>query len=57
MSDLESDNLGEATPSDVAEEAVSNEDDDVVMHTGEDSGAVSDPGASPPDQEMDSVMT
>ena len=55
MSDLESDNLDEATPSDVAEQAVS--DDDDVIHTEEDSGAVSDPGDSPPEQEMDSVMT
>ena len=55
MSDIESDNLGEATPADVADAATSG-DGDVEPGIGEDPGTA-DESAGPPGDQADAVVT
>ena len=59
MSDIDSDNLGEATPSDVAEAATAG--DDVDVGVGEDAGTTgdgdADGDATMPGDQADAVVT
>lgn len=54
MSDVESENVGGATPADLVDGET---DGDLVVSTGEDGGASTDPAESLPDDQIDAVLT